>query len=87
MSGFRNVKFEYPNPKRDLCKAMHMTLTDDKSSLYNQSEKSSHNDTRKYMAFTSMVKSESLEDKEKSNASQERSKDDLNIYKAFDELF
>lgn len=39
------------------------------------------------MAFTSMVNSESLEDKDKFDASQERSKDDCDIYEAFDELF
>lgn len=55
----------------------------------NQSEKSSHDEIGKYMAFTSVLKSELLEDREKSNASHERSEDDRNIYnyKAFDKLF
>ncbi|CAI9763295.1 unnamed protein product [Fraxinus pennsylvanica] len=73
--------------KRDLCKAMNTTFTDDESSSNNQSEKSSHDETEKYMAFIVVVKNKSLEDKEKSDRLQEGSEDKRDICEAFDELF
>lgn len=54
---FGHVKSEYPNLKRDLSKAINATFTDDESCSDNQIEKSSHDETGNYMAFTSVVKS------------------------------
>lgn len=78
---FSNVKSERPNVKRDLSKAMNVALIDGKFISDNQSKLSSHDETRKYMAFISVVNSESLENKEKSDASREGSEDDRDIYK------
>lgn len=78
---FSNVKSECPNMKRDLSKAMNATLIDVEFISDNQSKLSSHDETKKYMAFISVVNSESLEDKEKFDASREQSKDDRDIYK------
>lgn len=48
---------------------MNATLIDDESNLDNQREKSTPHNTGNFMAFTLVVKSESLEDLEKSYAS------------------
>lgn len=65
---------------------MNTTFTDDQSSSDNHSEKYTIDEIVN-MTFTSMVKSESLEDRGTFEASQERTKDVCDIYEKLDELF
>ncbi|XP_022876968.1 uncharacterized protein LOC111395201 [Olea europaea var. sylvestris] len=63
--GFDHVKSECPNAKRVEEKAMNTTLIDDKSSSDNQSEKSTREESGKYVAFIAKIKSGSEQGSER----------------------
>ncbi|XP_022859119.1 uncharacterized protein LOC111379909 [Olea europaea var. sylvestris] len=62
---FDHVRNECPSAKRFEEKAMNTTLTDDKSNSKNQSEKSTHEESGKYVAFVARGKSGSDQGSEK----------------------
>ncbi|CAI9757422.1 unnamed protein product [Fraxinus pennsylvanica] len=63
--GFGHVKSECPSNRRNLDKAMNTTLTNDESSSDNQSEKSTCDESEKYIAFTARIRNESDQGSEK----------------------
>lgn len=82
-----HVKSECPSYNKTLGNTTNATLSDDESSSNNQIKNSYQDKEGNYMAFTSTVESESLEDIEKSEFLKEESKDEHDIYATFHVLF
>ncbi|XP_022883408.1 uncharacterized protein LOC111400215 [Olea europaea var. sylvestris] len=95
--GFGHYRNECPSFKKNLKKgsrkALTVFLTDNDSNLSEQSDSSSSEEEKGYMAFVSIVKSESdkesekVEEEGKSNKSGDDSEDETNIHETYQLLF
>ncbi|XP_022877017.1 uncharacterized protein LOC111395263 [Olea europaea var. sylvestris] len=95
--GFGHYRNKCPSFKNNLkkgrSKALAVSLTDDDSNSSEQSDSSSSEEEKGYMAFVSIVKSESDKESEKveeeveSNKSGDDSKDETDIHEAYQLLF
>lgn len=59
---------ECSSSRRNLDKAINATFTDDEFRSDNQSEKSTHEESEKYVAFTTKIRSESDKVSDKAKA-------------------
>ncbi|XP_022858736.1 girdin-like [Olea europaea var. sylvestris] len=95
--GFGHYKNECPHYRKNLNKgrgkALVVSLTDDEFNSSEQSDSSSSENERNYMAFVSRVKSESDKESEKaeeekhSENSEEESEDEIDIHETYQLLF
>ncbi|XP_022849834.1 uncharacterized protein LOC111371915 [Olea europaea var. sylvestris] len=95
--GFGHYRNECPNFKKNLKegsrKALTVSLTDDDPNLSEQSDSSSSEEEKGYMAFVSTIKSESdkesetVEEEVESNKSGDDSEDEIDIHEAYQLLF
>lgn len=82
---------ECSSNRRNQGRTMNVTLTDDKSSSDNQSEKSTHEENKKYIVFTTRIRIGSYQGSEKAEGLDSDDKSDSiseeDIHEAYDKMY